>query len=277
MDHPQKILIIEDDPMLVEMLSQFFSAQGYEVLSTAQGYEGLAIASDQMPDLVVLDIHLPDLDGFEVCRRLFDAHKTRTIPVIFLTELSDRIDKIQGLQLGVFDYITKPFDVQELRLRVRNVLHRASPRQFENPVTLLPEGEPVREALSSAGSECGGLITTVKGLNTFRELYGFVASDDVLRVTCLMVKNACEEIGGKAAFCGHIDGQTLLVIVPRLQILELESRIRQRAEQTLELFYPRDNRGETARTRDRLRLEIGRMPRLERDVANLIDLKQNAR
>jgi CheY-like chemotaxis protein len=272
----QKILIVEDDPTLAEMLVEFFHAAGYAVQSTGSGYEALNLAADDIPDIVVLDIHLPDISGFDVCRRLLEAHKTRTVPVIFLTELTDRIDRIQGLELGVFDYITKPFDVQELRLRVRNVLHRASPHSTENPVTLLPEGEPVREALANAGRECGVLVVSLKGLNTFRELYGFVASDDVLRVTCLMVKNAAGEIGGDSAFCGHIDEQTLLVIAPRSKRDAVETRIHQRAEQTLELFYPRDNRGQYARTRDRLRLAIGRLPDIFGQVENLLDLKNYA-
>lgn len=269
----QKILIVEDDPGLAEMLVHYFSVQSYEVACTALGYEACTIAGEMLPDVIVLDIHLPDISGYDVCRRLQEGHLTRGIPIIFLTELTDRVDKLQGLELGGIDYITKPFDVQELRLRVRNTLDRVSTRATRNPVTQLPEGAPVLEALAEAGSECGLLITNLRGVNTFRELYGFVASDDVMRVTSLMVRNAAREIGGEDAFCGHIDERTLLVLAPRAKLDALETRIRQRARQSLEYFYPSDNRGENARTRDRLRISMGRVERIEGEIGDLMALK----
>jgi CheY-like chemotaxis protein len=269
----QKLLIVEDDPGLAEMLAHYFHLQGYEVACTALGYEACTLAAEMLPDVIVLDIHLPDISGYDVCRRLQEAHVTRGIPIIFLTELTDRLDKLQGLEMGGIDYITKPFDVQELRLRVRNTLYRISTRATRNPVTQLPEGEPVFEALAGAGPECALLITSLRGVNTFRELYGFVASDDVLRVTSLMVRNAAREIGGEEAFCGHIDERTLLVLAPRMKLLALEARIRQRADQSLEYFYPSDNRGENARTRDRLRISMGRIMRIEEGIDDLEALK----
>lgn len=269
----QKILIVEDDPGLAEMLAHYFSVQNYEVACTALGYEACHLAGEMLPDVIVLDIHLPDISGYDVCRRLQESHVTRGIPIIFLTELTDRVDKLQGLELGGIDYITKPFDVQELRLRVRNTLDRVLTRATRNPVTQLPEGAPVLEALAGAGPECALLITHLRGVNTFRELYGFVASDDVLRVTSLMVRNAAREIGGEDAFCGHIDERTLLVLAPRAKLDAMETRIQQRARQSLDYFYPSDNRGENARTRDRLRISMGRVEHIEAEIDDLMVLK----
>src|SRR4051812_39112706 len=113
MEHEQKLLIVEDDPGLAEMLAHYFRVQGYEVFVTMLGENACTMAWETLPDVIVLDIHLPDISGYEVVRRLQESHRTRTIPVVFLTELTDRVDKRQGLELGVFDYITKPFDVQE--------------------------------------------------------------------------------------------------------------------------------------------------------------------
>jgi hypothetical protein len=221
----------------------------------------------------VLDIHLPDISGFEVVHRLQQSHRTRNIPVVFLTELTDRLDKRQGLELGVFDYITKPFDVQELRLRIRNTLHRASPRSGKHPVTQLPEGDPVHEALAKDASDSAMLIAHVHGLNTFRELYGLVARDDVLRVISLMIRNAASEIGGDSAFCGHIDDTTFLMIAPMDRLGTVEARIRERAAESLEYFYPSDNRGPNARTKDRLRIRIGRINQTGGPVEDLAMLR----
>ena len=100
------------------------------------------------PDLVILDIRLPDIDGFEVARRLRNNQRTQDIPIIFLDRKTRaRADRMQGLELGADDYITKPFDIQELRLRVRNSLRRTAPSSLTNPVTGLPEGSLVDERL----------------------------------------------------------------------------------------------------------------------------------
>ncbi len=143
----QCILIVEDDIDLAEMLNAYFRVQGYEVLAAAWGEDAVRIAQQSAPDIALLDIRLPDIDGYEVCRRLRTHRRTESIPIIFLTERRDRIDKLQGLELGVVDYITKPFDIQELRLRVRNALRRAKLETLVNPVTGLSEGKLVDEQL----------------------------------------------------------------------------------------------------------------------------------
>ncbi len=134
-----KILIVEDDPDVAEMLNAYFRVQGYEVFTVNWGEDGVRAGQSVAPDLIILDIRLPDIDGFEVARRLRSDRRTNEIPIIFLTEKRDRGDRLQGLEVGADDYITKPFDVQELRLRVRNALKRVSQGSLTNPVSGLPE------------------------------------------------------------------------------------------------------------------------------------------
>jgi len=140
----QKIFIVEDDNDLAEMLRAYFRVQGYSVSVASRGHDGVTGITEDVPDVVVLDIRLPDIDGYEVCRQLRRSRKTQHVPVIFLTEKREREDKLAGLELGAVDYITKPFDIQELRLRVRNALRRAQMSTLLNPVTGLPEGTLVR-------------------------------------------------------------------------------------------------------------------------------------
>ena len=115
-----KILIVEDDLDIAEMLNAYFRVQGYEVFTVNWGEDGVRAAQTVLPDLMILDIRLPDIDGYEVARRVRSDRRTSDIPIIFLTEKRERIDRLQGFEVGADDYITKPFDVQELRLRVRN-------------------------------------------------------------------------------------------------------------------------------------------------------------
>ena len=125
------ILVVEDEAGTADMLTVYFEAQGYEIAAVGTGTEALTLVSQTVPDLILLDVALPDIDGFEVCRRLRAHWRTERIPVIFLTDRRSREDRLTGLELGAIDYITKPYDVQELRLKVRNVLRGV-------PFTILP-------------------------------------------------------------------------------------------------------------------------------------------
>jgi len=126
-DHRLRLLIVEDDADTSEMLDTFFQAEGYDTWVVAWGEEAVRTCQQDPPDAVILDVRLPDIDGFKVCQRLRDSFLTAHIPIVFLTEKNRLVDKITGLQVGGIDYITKPFDVRELKLRVRNALRRPGP------------------------------------------------------------------------------------------------------------------------------------------------------
>ena len=139
-DKNASFLIVEDDLDIAEMLNAYFRVQGYEVRTASWGEEALRSAQSSHPDLVILDIRLPDIDSFEVARRLRANRRTQDIPILFLTEKREREDRLKGLELNAEDYITKPFDIQELRLRVRNALRRNTQGTLTNTITGLLEG-----------------------------------------------------------------------------------------------------------------------------------------
>lgn len=117
----EKILVVEDEPALLETLSYNLSRQGYELLEASDGLVALKLAREHQPDLVVLDVMLPGLDGFEVCRIL---RKETSIPILMLTARADEVDKVVGLEMGADDYLTKPFSMRELLARVKAQLRR---------------------------------------------------------------------------------------------------------------------------------------------------------
>ncbi len=235
-----RILIVEDDLDLSEMVSSYFRVQNYDVMTAAWGEEALQLADANLLDLVMLDIRLPDIDGFELCRRLRSNRKTQDTPIIFLTEKRDRVDKLQGLELGVVDYITKPFDIQELRLRVRNAITRAQMPSAVNPVTDLPEGELVDEKIAAllTINDWAVLEFAIDSLSSFRERYGFVAADDVLRAVTLMVRNAVREYGEEKDFIGHLGPESFVIITNPDSVDEIQERIERRIAQSREYFYP---------------------------------------
>src|SRR3989304_325956 len=142
-----RILAVEDDGDISNMLKIYFTAQGYEVIVAAKGNDALERTRKQLPSVIVLDIMLPDIDGYEVCTRLRKTLRTSHVPIIFLTQKDERSDRIAGLELGADDYITKPFDIEELRLRVEGAMRRAKHENLTNPTTGLPSSNLIEEQL----------------------------------------------------------------------------------------------------------------------------------
>lgn len=128
-----RILVVEDDFDISNLLRIYFDSQGYEVTVAPKGNDALDLCRRNLPNVIVLDIQLPDIDGYEVCRRLRGNLRTSHIPILFLTQRDERSDKIAGLELGADDYITKPFSMRELLARVKAQLRRASFAQQEAP------------------------------------------------------------------------------------------------------------------------------------------------
>ena len=142
-----RILIVEDDFDISNLLRIFFDGEGYDVEVASRGTDALVAARQMHPNLIVLDILLPDMDGYAVCKELRMIPRTRHVPIIFLTRKDDRSDRISGLELGADDYITKPFDIEELKLRVQNAIARAERDNLLDPRTGLPTGIAIEEEL----------------------------------------------------------------------------------------------------------------------------------
>lgn len=123
----EKVLIIDDEEHIVELIKYNLESSGYKTYEAYNGIDGLKIARKELPDLILLDLMLPGIDGLEVCKRLRADDKLKQVPIIMLTAKSEEIDKILGLELGADDYITKPFSIRELNARIKAVLRRISP------------------------------------------------------------------------------------------------------------------------------------------------------
>lgn len=120
----EKILVVDDEVHIIELLKYNLELDGYEVIIAQTGKEAIRKASEEKPNLILLDVMLPEMDGFDVCKHLSKANDTERIPIIMLTAKGEELDKILGLELGADDYITKPFSVRELLARIKAVLRR---------------------------------------------------------------------------------------------------------------------------------------------------------
>ena len=215
-----KILIVEDDSDISNMLKMFFERE-YEVVIAMGGREALEKVRVEMPNLIILDIMLPDINGYEVCRELRTHSRTSFIPIIFLTQKDDLSDKLQGLELGADDYITKPFDFGELRLRIKNAIAHAKRETYVDPHSGLPSGRQIEEALRDVMLDDDWAlmdieITHLKGLN---DAYGFLQGNEVLRLMGLTLNNVLNEVGTLDDFAGHA-GSTSFVVITKSEFAQ---------------------------------------------------------
>ncbi len=137
----RKILIIEDDDHIIELLKFNVENNGYEVSIAMDGHEGLNKAINELPDLILLDLMLPGIDGIEICNRLKNKDRTKDIPIIMLTAKGHETDKILGLEIGADDYMTKPFSVRELMTRIKVVFRRYTHEVAKTPAMKIVIGD----------------------------------------------------------------------------------------------------------------------------------------
>ncbi len=268
------LLIVEDHIELADMLSAYFSINNYEVILVHRGQDGLKESQVKTPDLAILDIGLPDIDGYEVARQLRSRRSTESIPIIFLTEKRERANRLKGFESGADDYVTKPFDIHELLLRVRNAIRRSTQGSLTNPVTGLPEAALVDERLQECqpGKDWALVLVSLFNLDAFRESYGFVASDDVQRAITVMLRNAMQSLGNPDDFLGQLDPTDFLVITSTKSAPAISQRLRTRLQHSLDFFYPLKDRERTIPAETKLGIRVGWLPAAEGaglDVAHI--------
>ncbi|MBN2388355.1 MAG: response regulator [Anaerolineales bacterium] len=234
-----RLLVVEDDHDISNMLKIYFSGLGYDVDVAPRGSDALDKTRQVLPHLIVLDIMLPDIDGYEVCRTLRTNTRTSHIPVIFLTQKDERSDKLQGLELGADDYITKPFDIEELKLRVQGAIRRSEREALTDPRSGLPAGRLIEEQLRQTIRQSGWAYMDIRVnyFTQFNDVYGFVAGDDVLRFTAMLLGEIVDEFGTPNDFIGHAGGDNLIIITTEDAAANISQRLKTRFAEEVQTHY----------------------------------------
>lgn len=235
-----RLLVVEDDFDISNMLRIYFTAQGYEVQVAPRGGDALSMTRRQLPSLIMLDIMLPDMNGYDVCRELRTTTRTKYIPIIFLTQRDERSDKIAGLELGADDYVTKPFDIEELKLRVQNAIASAELVQNIDPRSKMPTGRLIEDHLR-------GLMRTdrpwsyidlkINTFDPFKEVYGFVAGDELIRFTALLINEVIDELGTPDDYVGHPGNDNFIIITHSDNPKRLHERLTERFAEEVKQHY----------------------------------------
>ena len=208
------MLVADDDEDIVRFVEVNLRLEGFEVVTAADGKEALDQADELSPDLILLDIMMPEMDGFEVCQRLRAASRTKHVPIIMLTAKSLSADKVVGLTSGADDYIIKPFDPIELVARVKSALRRVREMRSINPLTQLPGNVQVQDEVAkrvAEGAPFALMYVDLDNFKAFNDHYGFLRGDEAIKTLAATVDDAVRSNGG--GFIGHVGGDDFVVLV----------------------------------------------------------------
>jgi diguanylate cyclase (GGDEF)-like protein len=223
-----KILVVDDEPFVTDMVEATLVAEGYEVTKVYSGEEAITAIESDPPDLILLDLMLPGMDGYEVSRQLQKDARFNHIPIVMLTAKSAIHDRVAGYERGADDYITKPFNSDELLSRVRAQLHHLN-RAEKSSLTGLPANQAVQEAIKQrsehAKNDWSIIDVEIEGFTAYGEVYSFQKGEEVLKQAAGAVSQAVKEAGNPDDFVGHVGGENFVVLTTPDKTDAITSRI----------------------------------------------------
>ncbi len=213
----ESLLVVDDDPFIARLLEIELKAAGYDVRIASDGMMAMETAQERSPDLVLADVMMPNMDGFELTRRLRQDPRTASVSIIMLTARGLSADKLEGFAIGADDYIVKPFDTPELLARIRGVLRRSRDMRAQSPLTGLPGNVRIEEAIDARveqGIPFAILYADLDNFKAFNDHYGFSRGDEAIQATARMLDEVARELSDGAGFVGHVGGDDFVLVVP---------------------------------------------------------------
>ena len=211
----ERILIVDDEPHIRRILTFLLEQKGFTTLTAADGRQALEMARSETPDLILLDLMMPHMDGFEVCEHLRGEFVTAQIPVIMVTAKGEVNDKVRGLQGGANDYLTKPYDNKELLARVQNMLDWSRSQRQANPLTGLPGNQAIETRLQDVlrtREPFAFMYVDIDNFKAYNDCYGYQRGDEVIRFTADLLRSCSADIGAEHDFIGHIGGDDFCLL-----------------------------------------------------------------
>jgi diguanylate cyclase (GGDEF)-like protein len=212
----QRVLAIDDDAEVLDFVRSSLEDEGFEVLGAADGASGIEAAVKFTPDIVLLDLTMPDMDGFAVLESLRQNPATSQVPVVLITVAASVEDLVRGLDAGADDYVTKPFAIEELIARVGSVLRRSKTMRELSPLTGLPGNFRIAEELQrrvSSGGPVAVIHADLDNFKAFNDHYGFMRGDNVIKFTANVLVEAAGEIDDPSVFVGHVGGDDFITVM----------------------------------------------------------------
>ena len=233
----KKILIAEDEGHIRRLIRAVLSRDSYDFAEAKDGAEALEKVSEEMPDLIILDLMMPKMDGLEASRQLKKNALTRRIPIIMLTAKGEMADKVVGIRAGADDYLTKPFEPRELRVRVRTFLDKE--KRERNRITNLPVFDSAANKLKGMGKNFDVFYLFFKNLEEYKKHYGFSKTNELIRLTSQIIAH-CVERSMSRNLVSHDEENNFIVAVEGSQSKVVLKEIKEEFEATIPFFYDVD-------------------------------------
>jgi diguanylate cyclase (GGDEF)-like protein len=266
-----RILIVDDEPTIVDLLEEHLQSEGYETDHAYSGEEALQVLDKSTPDLVILDLMLPGMDGYEVCRLMQQDPRLNHIPVIMLTARSAVPSRVLGYQRGADDYVVKPFDPEELSVRVRAQLHHLY-HETVSELTGLPGAQAIedeiRKRMGDSATNWAIIYVDIANFTAFNEAYSFLEGDEMIKLAGRSLQQAVQEAGSPSDFLGHVGGDKFVVITTAGKVNAIADAAQRLFEEGSQEFYsPTDrDQGYIATINRQGILTRLRLPTLDVDV-----------
>ncbi|MBD3272165.1 MAG: response regulator, partial [Elusimicrobia bacterium] len=210
-----KVLIADDDEEIRDLLRFALEGEQFQVIETVDGAQALEKIMSERPDLVILDVMMPKMTGYEVCEKVRSEGSTCLIPIILLTSLAQTKDKVTGIKLGADEYLTKPFEPFELVMRAEGLLKRTREALSANPLTGLPGNISIENEIKRRLDDSETFSVIYLDANNFKaynDKYGFERGDGVIRLIAAIVRDAVKTLGSEKDFIGHIGGEDFIIL-----------------------------------------------------------------
>lgn len=210
----KRILVVDDNRLILNLLRVNLSSSGYEVITAADGFSALRMAVSERPDLIILDVMMPEMDGFEVARQVRNNTLIAHVPIIMLTARGSVESVIEGLDAGADDYISKPFEMSEVLARVKAHLRRSRSERSLSPMTGLPGNTTIEEELkqlAAANKPFAVIYCDIDNFKSFNDAYGFLQGDEAIKLLSHLILEAVRDFGNPNDFVGHIGGDDFVI------------------------------------------------------------------
>ncbi len=240
-----RIVVADDQEDLLAMMQDALTMHGFEIRTASNGKEALELIKKDPPDCVILDLFMPIMDGFAVCRELKADPLFQHLPVIILSATTDQGDKIQGLDSGADDFVTKPIDLAELVARIRMILRRTKQGLDANPLTRLPGNVSIQARISkdlASGNPLAVLYLDLNNFKAYNDAYGYGKGDEVLKATGKLVMETSKALGNGREFVGHIGGDDFILVTHPERMEEMAKQIAARFDELAPSFYSDEDR-----------------------------------
>jgi diguanylate cyclase (GGDEF)-like protein len=273
----KRILVVDDDRNLRKIIQTNLELAGYDVSTAPNGEEALHMLDSMQPDLVVLDVMMPIMDGYEVARRIRRHPANTHVPIIMLTAKSEVEDKLAGFDAGADDYITKPFGPQELLARVKAKIRRVEVDSSLSPLTRLPGNLAIEADLRrriETKAPFAVLYLDLDNFKAFNDVYGFTHGDEAIQLVASSAVDAVRRRGTTQDFVGHIGGDDFIIVTLPERSEEIAREIIDMFDRDIrKLYTPQDLRQGYIETRDR-RGTLNRFPIMSLSIAIVSNAKR---